>query len=92
MTHGPLEAGDRVRVTQHIATRDGDWITHAEGRVVSREARPTGSWHAHGKNGKLWLERLRIEKDDGELVDLILDDRSEITLLGDEESDPGGAA
>ncbi|MFQ5423907.1 MAG: hypothetical protein ACE5F9_07995 [Phycisphaerae bacterium] len=81
MTLPPLEPGRRVRVIQHIATRDGEWSTPVEGCVVSCEARPTGSWYAHGKNKRLWLRRLRLEKADGELVDLTLDVSSRVTVI-----------
>ncbi|MBX3395112.1 MAG: hypothetical protein KF841_07055 [Phycisphaerae bacterium] len=49
------------------------------------QARPTGSWFAHGKGDKLWLTRLRLRRDDGELVDFNLDQDTRITLL----SNPG---
>ena len=81
MSLPPLETGHRVRVVQHITTRDGDWSTPVEGRVVWCEAHPTGSWYAHGKDKRLWLRRLRLEKDDGELVDLTLDDCSRATVI-----------
>jgi hypothetical protein len=76
-----LQPAQRVRVTQNIRTRDGVWSLPVEGRVVSCEPRPTGSWFAHGKNDRLWLQRLRIEKADGEFIDLILDDGSEVVIL-----------
>jgi len=73
----------RVRVTQTIQTRDGPWQTQVEGQVVSCESRPTGAWFAHGKNDKLWLRRLRLEKDDGEIVDLVIDGDTMVTALDD---------
>lgn len=78
----------RVRVLQTIRMREGDWQTGVEGEIVSVESKPTGSWFAHGKDDKLWLTRLRIRKDDGELVDLILDRDSVVTVLdGDSGSE-----
>ncbi|MBK8270811.1 MAG: hypothetical protein IPK83_21890 [Planctomycetes bacterium] len=53
----------------------------AEGDIVSIQNKPTGSWHAHGKNDKLWLLRLRLKRDDGELVDFVIDRDSRVTLL-----------
>ncbi len=76
-----LSPSQRVRVIQKLTTREGPWKTEIIGRVVSHSASPTGSWYAHGKNGRLWLHRLRLEKDDGEIVDLIIDDDSEVTVL-----------
>lgn len=70
-----------VRVTQTVRTRDAAWQTQIEGRVISCSPAPTGSWFAHGKDGRLWLQRLRIEKAGGEIVDLVLDGNSTVTLL-----------
>lgn len=67
-----LQPDQRVRVTQTIHTRAGPWRSTVEGTVLAVESQPTGSWHAHGKNDKLWLNRLRLRKDDGEIVELIL--------------------
>lgn len=76
-----LEAGQRVRVDQTIHARDGDWHTSVEGKVVRLAPRPTGSWYAHGKDDRLWLQRLRLVKEDGEIVEVNLDRDSVITIL-----------
>ena len=81
MPASSLRPSQRVRVTQKIRARDAVWSASVEGRVISCEPQPTGSWFAHGKDDRLWLERLRIEKADGELVDLILDEGSEVEIL-----------
>jgi len=52
-----------------------------EGAVVSCEAEPTASWFAHGRNNQVWLLRLRLKRDDGEIVALNLDDASVITIV-----------
>jgi hypothetical protein len=81
MSAETIRPEQRVRVTQTIRTRDGDWTTRIEGLVISIDVAPTGSWYTHGKNGKLWLRRLRLERDDGEITDLVLDGESVVTLL-----------
>ena len=43
----------------------------------------TGSWYAHAKNDRLWLDRLELQLDDGELVVLNLDHYSRIEDLVD---------
>jgi hypothetical protein len=78
-----LQPSQKVRVVQTIRTREGQWPTQIEGEVVSCEQAPTGSWFAHGKNDKLWLQRLRLKRSDGELVDLVLDEATQITILGE---------
>jgi hypothetical protein len=73
-----LVPGARVRVTQQIAARDHTWISEVRGTVVSYDQQPTGSWYAHSKGDKLWLDRLTLKKEDGELTSLILDAFSHI--------------
>ena len=73
-----LAPGVRVKVTQQIAGRDYTWTSDVCGRVVSYEQKQTGSWFAHSRGDKLWLDRLTLRKDDGELTTLILDEFSHI--------------
>lgn len=77
--------GQRVRVTQQVVRADrpngGTMTTTVEGTVVSFDQQKTGSWFAHSKDHKLWLDRLRIRKDDGELVTLNLDQNSNIEIV-----------
>ncbi|MFW6060609.1 MAG: hypothetical protein ACODAQ_10535 [Phycisphaeraceae bacterium] len=68
-----FKPGQRVVVTQQIPQRDEVWTTRTEGEVVRYEQKKTGSWFAHSKNHKLWLDRLVVRKDDGELVVFNLD-------------------
>ena len=77
----PIPPGTQVRVKQVIERRAGAHSTVIEGEVVSHDLEPTGAWYAHGKNGKLWLARLRIKKPDGEISVLNLDSNSIITIL-----------
>jgi len=75
-----LKPGAKVRVTQQIAARDYTWSTPVSGTVVDFEQKPTGSWFAHSKNDRLWLDRLVIRKDDGEISTLNLDEFSHIEV------------
>lgn len=76
-----LKPGTRVRIAQTMHYRDRAWSTEVEGVVRAVRSEPTGSWHAHGKDGKLWLYRLELQKDDGELTKLVIDQDSRITVL-----------
>jgi hypothetical protein len=80
-----LRPGVRVKVTQQIAARDYTWTSDVRGTVMEYQQKQTGSWFAHSKDDKLWLDRLLIRKDDGELTTLNLDDYSHI------EIEPGAA-
>ncbi|HKQ49934.1 MAG TPA: hypothetical protein VJZ71_17805 [Phycisphaerae bacterium] len=76
-----FKPAQRVRVRQRIRSSGGPWDTEVEGTVVSCAPQPTGSWYAHGKNDRLWLQRLRLRRSDGEIVDLVLDNDSSVTVL-----------
>ena len=77
-----LKPGAKVRVTQQIAARNYTWSTPVSGTIVGFEQKPTGSWFAHSKNDRLWLDRLVIRKDDGEISTLNLDEFSRIEIEG----------
>lgn len=68
-----FKPGQRVIVTQQIPQRDDNWSIRVEGSVVGYEQRKTGSWYAHAKDDRLWLDRLVLRKDDGEIVVCNLD-------------------
>lgn len=86
MSPQAIQPGVRVRVEQTIhggeATQLATWTTRVEGTVLSCEAEPTSSWYAHGKQDRLWLLRVRLQKDDGEISALNLDSASVVTILG----------
>lgn len=71
-----LIPGTRVKVTQQIAARHYSLPAVVSGTVVSFGQRETGSWFAHSRDDKLWLDRLVLKKDDGELTTLNLDEYS----------------
>jgi hypothetical protein len=73
-----LRPGVRVTVTQQIPARNYTWTSDVRGTVVSYDQKQTGSWYAHSRGDKLWLDRLTLRKDDGELTNLNLDEFSHI--------------
>ena len=76
-----LQVGSQVRVTQQIAARDHTYTTDIRGTVVDYSQQQTGSWYAHSKDEKLWLDRLTLKKADGELITLNLDDYSVVEVI-----------
>lgn len=74
--------GARVRVSQQIARTREPWTSSVEGVIVGYEQSKTGSWFAHAKDDRLWLERLTLRKDDGEIVVCNLDQFSRVEPLG----------
>jgi hypothetical protein len=76
-----LKPGAIVKITQQIAGRDYTLTSDVSGTVLSFAQQRTGSWYAHSKDEKLWLDRLTLRKEDGEMTQLILDEFSHIEIL-----------
>ena len=84
ITPDTLPPGTRVRITKQVA-RQGQALTNSvTGTVVVAEQRKTGSWFAHAKDDKLWLDRLEIEKADGEVYICNVDSQTVIEVLDGE--------
>ena len=77
------QPGQRVKVTQQVPRRDGAWTQSVEGIITRYQQAKTGSWFAHAKDDRLWLDRLELQLDDGELTILNLDQYSRIEVLPD---------
>ena len=73
--------GQKVVVTQQIAQRDRAWSIKVTGVVVRAQQAKTGSWYAGAKDDKLWLDRLTLRKDDGEIVVCNLDAYTHVDVL-----------
>lgn len=78
-----LSPGQRVRVTQQVPRQLGTHTATVEGTLLRFGQQKTGSWFAHSRDNKLWLDRLELQKDDGELVALNLDQYSRVEVLAD---------
>lgn len=89
MSPNPFPPGTPVRVVQRIERRGKPYESEVVGMVESWENQPTGSWFAHGKNDRLWLQRLRLRKADGEATVLVIDDHTSIARI---EGRPAGEA
>ena len=78
--------GMTVRITQQIPHGKQAWTTEITGSVVAFGQAKTGSWYAHSRDDKLWLDRLTIRKDDGEIVVISLDRYSRVDVLNQSAS------
>ncbi len=78
---GGYDVGSRVRVVQQIVRQRGTGTTSVEGVILRMGQQKTGSWFAHAKDKKLWLDRLELRKDDGELVTVNLDQYSRVEVV-----------
>lgn len=84
MSTDTFSPGQRIRVTQqvpHLGNGRGTFSTTIEGQVVSFTQSKTGSWYAHSKDKKLWLDRLELRKADGEVVFVNLDQYSHVEVV-----------
>ena len=73
--------GTRVRVTQQTPLRATTWTNEVVGVVERSRQAKTGSWFAHAKDDQLWLDRLEIRLDDGEIAVLNLDQYSVVEVI-----------
>jgi hypothetical protein len=75
-----LVPGAKVKVTQQIAARHYALPAVVRGTVVEYGQKETGSWFAHSRDDRLWLDRLVLRKDDGEITTLNLDEYSHVEI------------
>ena len=85
------QPGTRVRVTQQIAHRSHVYPIAITGTVIRQERQETGSWYARNKSQRLWLDRLIIEREDGEKMVLNLDEFTHIAVLDGDQPTAGSA-
>ncbi len=75
-----LVPGAAVVVTQQIAARNYALPAVVCGTVMDYSQKQTGSWFAHSRDDKLWLDRLVLRKPDGEITTLNLDEFSKVEI------------
>ncbi len=86
-TRETFAPGMTVRITQQMPRGDHVWTAEVTGTVVKFEQARTGSWYAHSRDDRLWLDRLTLRNDDGEIIILSLDRYSRVDVL----DQPAGA-
>ena len=77
--------GTTVRVTQQIPRRIDTYTIVIEGTVIRQERQGSGSWYARNKKNKVWLDRLILQKSDGEVSILNLDEYTRVEVLSGAE-------
>lgn len=73
--------GQHVKITHQHPRGTGDLLNTVEGIVLRFGQSKTGSWYAHSKDGRLWLDRIELRKPDGELVTCNLDQYTTIDVI-----------
>jgi hypothetical protein len=67
-----------VRVTQHVRVGHRRWLTQIEGVVVGEGRRPVGGIEMGGKAAYCRQPTLLLERDDGELTELAVDENTQV--------------
>jgi len=80
------QPGQRVKIVQQIPHRSRVWTTELQGEAVKYEQAKTGSWFAHAKDDRLWLDRLHLRKVDGEVVIVNLDSYTHVETVSGEQN------
>lgn len=75
------QPGTLVRVTQQIPRRTDTYTTSVTGKVIRQERQYSGSWFARNKCNRVWLDRLILQKQDGEITILNLDEYTVVEVL-----------
>ena len=81
MSRPAYTPGQRIRITQQVPRQSGPMTSTIEGTVLRFGQQKTGSWFAHSKDHKLWLDRLELRRDDGEQVICNLDQYSRVEVV-----------
>jgi hypothetical protein len=87
-----LKPGAKVKITQQIVARDHTWLSEVVGTILAFEQAKTGSWYAHARDDRLWLDRLKLKKENGETSILNLDQYSLVEFISIQPNRPPAAS
>lgn len=73
--------GTLLRVTQFVRVGHRRWQTQVEGRVESEGRRPVGGIEMGGKASYCQQSTLRLRREDGELIEVALDEETTVEAL-----------
>jgi hypothetical protein len=73
-----FEPGTRVRVTQFVRVGHREWSTQVVGIVEREGVRPLGGMEMGGKGLYARQKTIRLRRDDGEIIDVALDEQSQV--------------
>lgn len=71
-----FEPGTRVRVTHFVRVGHRAWTTQVVGIVEREGVRPLGGMEMGGKGLYARQATIRLRRDDGEVIDVALDEQS----------------
>jgi hypothetical protein len=73
--------GTRLRVTQYVRVGHRRWLTAVEGQVEGEGRRPVGGIEMGGKASYCQQGTLRLRRDDGEIIEVALDEETKVETL-----------
>ncbi len=76
-----LVPGDRVEVTHEVKVGFRKWYSVTKGKVVSKDRRRHGLHVIRNSDDKVYSDILVLERDDGELTTVTLDEFSDLRKL-----------
>ena len=76
-----LVPGDRVEVTHEVKVGFRKWYSVTKGKVVSKDRRRHGLHVNRNSDDKVYSDVLILERDDGELTTVTLDEFSDLRKL-----------
>lgn len=76
-----LQPGDRVEVSHEVKVGFRKWYTVTKGTVVGKERRRHGLHAFRASDDKVFSDVLILQRDDGELTTITLDEFSDLRKL-----------
>jgi hypothetical protein len=76
-----FEPGTRVKAIQRVRVGHREWSTQVVGIVEREGVRPVGGMEMGGKSIYCRQKTIRLRRDDGEIVELALDEWTRIEAL-----------
>ncbi len=76
-----FEPGTRVKAVQRVRVGHREWSTQVIGVVEREGVRPVGGMEMGGKSLYCRQKTIRLRRDDGEIIELALDEWTRIEAL-----------
>jgi hypothetical protein len=76
-----FEPGTRVKATQRVRVGHREWSTQVIGVVEREGVRPVGGMEMGGKGLYCRQSTIRLRRDDGEIIDVALDEWTKLEAL-----------
>lgn len=79
--YADLQIGDRVEVTHEVKVGFRKWLTVTKGKVVRKDRRRHGLHIQRNPDDKVYSDILVLEREDGELTTVTMDEFSDLRKL-----------